>query len=556
MVMRIIQKGSKAFTSQQHTILSAATVIAAIYLFSAFLGFIRNRLLSGFFGDSVELGIYFAADDIPSLIFSLIVSGALSAAFIPAFTKSYKQSENDGWYLTSSIMNISLVAFLIIGVFIMFGAKTIAQEVIARDSSLSEENLVLMASIMRVMMLAQIILICSSFFTSVLQSFKRFVIPSLAPVFYNIGIIIFILLFINRLGVFAPAWGMVFGAILHMSVQLIAVRKLGFKYSFNFDIKSSLVRSVYKLMAPRAIGQAAQKFLNPLYTNLALFISAPSNVILTFATDIQMLPVRIFGMSIGQAALPILANAYKEEDTKEFSDLLLKTIRQIIFFVLPVSILMFILRVPLVRLTIGARKYSWEATVMTAYTLGFYCISLVAQSLILVLARAFFAMHDTKTPLKVSLVAILVNAFTAILFVRYMGLGVWSLGLSYALGSLVDAILLFYYLSIRLKNLEMAAFINSINRITLASLIMGLALYIPYRAFDVLIFDTTRTVGLILLTGIVSLIGFITFMFCAWLFKIEEFNLIIETIDNRLLKKGFLGSLGLNLDRLVSRHRG
>lgn len=549
MVMRLIQKGSKAFTSQQHTILSAATVIAVIYLFSAFLGFIRNRLLSGYFGDSVELGIYFAADDIPSLIFSLIVSGALSAAFIPAFTKLYKSSEKEGWNLTSNLMNISLLAFLVIGIFIMFGAKVISKEIIARDSLLTEDDLVLMASIMRVMMLAQIILICSSFFTSVLQSFKRFVIPSLAPVFYNIGIIIFILLFINRLGVFAPAWGMVFGAILHMAVQFIAVKKLGFSYSITFNFKDKVVRSVYRLMAPRAFGQAAQKFLNPLYTNLALFISAPSNVILTFATDIQMLPVRIFGMSIGQAALPILANAYKEEDTKEFSDLLLKTIRQIVFFVLPISILMFILRVPLVRLTIGARKYSWEATVMTAYTLGFYCVSLVAQSLILVLARAFFAMHDTKTPLKISLLAIFVNAFSAILFIRYLHLGVWSLGLAYALGSLVDATLLFYYLSLRLKNLELAGFINAINKITLASVIMGVALYIPYRALDVLIFDTTRTIGLILLTGIVSLIGFVAFMFCAWILKIEELRLIIELLESRFLKKGFLRFQDRGLDR-------
>ena len=540
MVMRLIQKGSKAFTSQQHTILSAAAVIAVIYLLSALLGFIRNRLLSGYFGDSIELGIYFAADDIPSLIFSLIVSGALSAAFIPAFTQTYKNNEKEGWNLTSSILNISLVAFLIIGIFIMIGAKTIAREIIARDSSLTQENIELMASIMRVMMLAQVILIFSSFFTSVLQSFRHFVIPSLAPVFYNIGIIIFILLFIKRFGVFAPAWGMVFGAILHMSVQLIAVKRLGFSYAFNFDFKNKLVRNVYKLMAPRAIGQAAQKFLDPLYTNLALFISAPSNVILTFAMDIQMLPVRIFGMSIGQAALPILAGAYKEDDTKEFSDLLLKTVRQIVFFVLPVSILVFILRVPLVRLSVGARKYSWEATVMTAYVLGFYCISLVAQSLILVLARAFFAMHDTKTPLKVSLFAIFINAFTAILFIRYLNLGVWSLGFSYALGSMVDAFMLFYYLVSRLKNLDMAKFMHAINKIVLASVIMGIALYVPYRALDVLVFDTTRTLALITLTAIVSFIGLVTYMACAWIFKIEEFNMIIEIVDSRFLKKGFL----------------
>jgi len=530
MVMRFLKRGSKAFTSQQHTILSAAAAIAIIYGLSAVMGFIRNRLLSGYFGDSPELGIYFAADDIPSLTLSLIVSGSLSAAFIPVFTKQFKQNEKEAWSLTSSVLNISLVLFAVLAISVIFGANILAREIIARDSSLTPERIIMLANLMRIMMLAQLVLIFSSFFTSILQSFKRFVVPAFAPVMYNVGIIIFLLLFAKPFGIYAPAWGMVFGSILHMLIQYIVVRKLGFIHKLKFEYKNLGVRKIYKLMIPRTIGQAAQKLLDPLYTNLALFISAPSNVILTFATDIQTLPVRIFGMSIGQAALPILANAYKDDDESKFKQLLIKTIHQVVFFVLPASVIIFILRVPLVRLTVGASKYSWEATVMTAYTLGFYSISLVAQSLVLILARGFYVLHNTKTPLKIGIYSIIINAILGIIFVRYLHLGVWSLALAYSIGSIFNAGLLFFSLSKKMGGFDFTNFIAPVNKIGFASLLTGVALYIPLKAMDALVFDTTRTLGLLTLTGTVSVIGFFSYIFFAWMFKIEELGLVFSSL--------------------------
>lgn len=530
MVMRFIRNGTRVFTSEQHTILSAATIIGFIYCVSAFLGFIKNRLLSGFFGDSAELGIYFAADAIPNLIFSLLVSGALSAAFIPVFTRHYKRNKSEAWDITSSLLNVSLFIFLIFTIIVLFSADFIAREIIARNSDLTAENLRMMANLMRIMMVAQIVLIFSSFFTSILQSFNKFVVPALAPVTYNLGIIIFILLFIKPLGIYAPAYGMVFGAVLHMLTQIPLIRGSGYKYKLLFNLREKGVHEVYKLMVPRTIGQAAQKFLNPLYTNLALFISAPSNVILTFATDIQSLPVKVFGMSIGQAALPILANAIGEnDDLEEFKTLLLKTLQQIVFFVLPVSILIFVLRVPLVRLAVGASRYSWEATVMTSYSLGFFSISLVAQSLIMILARAFYALRDTKTPLFISTIAILVNAILAVLFVRHLDLGVWSLALAYTIGSYVNFTLLFVFLVKKIGGIDFKDFLYHVNRIGVACVITGIALYVPFRAMDELVFDTTRTPGLIVLTASVSIIGLLTYVFFAWLLKIRDLQLIVYT---------------------------
>ena len=535
MVSRIFERGSKALSSQQHTIMSAATVIGLIYLFSAFLGFIRNRLLSGYFGDSPELGVYFAADDIPNLLFSLIVSGSLSAAFIPVFTKYYKKSKDEAWAITSSVLNLSLVLFFVLALCVMFGADFIARETVARNSGLSEVNLILLAKLMRVMMLAQILFIISAFFTSILQSFNRFIIPALAPVLYNLGVIIFILLFTPRFGVFAPAYGMIFGAFLHLGTQFPLAKQLGFKYQKVLNIRNMGVREMYKLMAPRTIGQIAQKFMVPFYTNLALFISAPSNVILTFAEDIQAFPVRIFGMSIGQAALPILSKAYNNDDPKRFRDLLIKTIQQVIYFILPASVLLFVLRVPLVRLTVGAQKYSWKATIMTAYAVGFFSISLVAQSMVLILSRAFYASRDTKTPVIISVFSLFVNGMFAYFFVRNLGLGVWSLALAYAIGSIINATVLFVFLIRKIGSIDIVRFLGPINKMGFATLAMGVALYVPLKALDQVIFDTTRTIWLIVLTAIVSTSGVLTYFGLSWGLKIKELNMAIS-VYNRVKK--------------------
>lgn len=537
MVRNILSRGSKALNSEQQTILSAAFIMGGIYLLSAFLGFIRNRVLSTYFGDSNELGLYFAADDVPSLIFTLIVSGSISSAFVPVFIKYFKKSKNEAWEIASDVMNISFIGILIFTIIMFLNSEFIAREIIGNTSRLTDPEYKLLSQLMSILMLAQLGFLFSSYFTSILQSFHRFVIPALAPVFMNLGMILFVILFTGKLGIYAPAWGTVLGAFIHMAVQLPYVLSLGYKYIPRLSVKHKGVREIYKLITPRLIGQAGQRFLIPLNTNLALFISAPSNVMLTFADDLQSLPVRIFGMSIGQAALPILANTIKEDDISEFKSLLIKTIQQVVFLLAPISILFFILRVPLIRLSVGSSKYSWEATVMSAYSLGFFCISLVFQALVILLSKAFYALCDTKTPLKVGIVSVMINAFFAVFFVRYMGFGVWSLALAYAVGCIFNSVSLLYLISKKVKGIDWTNFYKSINKIILASYVMGIALYLPMKALDKFIFDTTRTLNLIMLTLTVSVMGGIAYILVSYLLKIQELEMI-SSVWLKVLKKG------------------
>ncbi len=537
MVRSVFNVFTRVSKSKQETILTAAGVIALIFAVSAILGFIRNRMYATYFGDSTELGVLFAADDIPTIVFSLIVSGALSTSFIPVFNRIFKKDQLMSWSLVSNAINISLAVFLILFTIVFSFSDYLVANVIAANSNLTAEDLRLFSSILRILMLAQIGFIISSFYTSVLQSFNHFVIPALAPVMLNLGVIIFMIAFYEPLGIYAPAWGTVFGSLLHMLVQYPFIREKGFKYNFVFDLKDKGVREIYKLMLPRTLAQTTQKLIIPLYTNLALYISGASNVILAFADDIQTVPVRLFGISIGQAALPIFASTYDENDTNPFKTLVVKTLYQVVFFVLPISVLVFILRVPLVRLAVGSSKYPWESTVMTAYTLAFFSISFVSQALVLVISRAFYTMYDTKTPLKVSIISMVVNALLAIIFVRVFGLGVWSLGLAFTISSFINVGVLLSQLYKKLEQLDdLYDLLYKINRISISSFIMGIALYIPMKIFDNFVFDTTKTLDLIVLTFVVTMFGFVAFLFLGKIFKLKELDYLYIVLNKIKLR--------------------
>lgn len=532
MVFTLIKKGRSAFFSEQQSILSAATVIGAMYGVSALLGFVKNRMLAHYFGDSNELGIYFAADLIPSFIYTMIIMGAMSAAFIPVFKRKYKNDKDDSWLMASSVLNFLLLLFLAFAIFVLIFAPGIAQLFVANQSSLLPSEIQLMANLMRVMIFAQILLILSSVFTGILESFNRFIVSAFAPIAYNIGIIIVTALLFDRCGIYAPAIGMVVGSILHAASQIPFIKELGYNYIPIINWRDKGFREIIKLSIPRMIGNAAPQLLRLVFTNLALFISAPSMVVWRFASDLQIVPVRLFGISIGRAALPFLTDSVKEGDVEEFKGLLVRTITQTLFFMLPIAVLLFILKVPLVRLAFGAKTYSWGATIMTAYTLAFFSISIAIQAVINILVKAFFALKDTRTPVISSFVTVVSNSILAIYFVYVLHWGVWSLGLAYSVGSFVDFSLLYIFLQKKIGCIKVLG--NELNKIIVSTLIMGVALYIPIHMLDEVVIDTTRTLGLIILTGIVSVIGLITYVLLAYAFKIEEFNLLVVSVGTIL----------------------
>jgi len=533
MVASLIQKGKKAIYSEQQSILSAASVIAFMYAIAALLGFIKNRLLAHYFGDSTELGVFFAADVIPSFIYTMIVAGAMSAAFIPVFKRKKKQNKQLAWEMTSSVLNSLLLVFSFFAILIFIFAKPIASQIIAGQSTLPDADLTLMSQLIRVMMGAQIVLIFSSVLTGLLESFNRFIISAFAPVVYNLGIIISIVFLYQYIGIYAPAVGMVVGSLFHVSIQIPFVKRLGYKYKPIINFKDKAFKEIIRLTIPRVIGNAAPQTLKFVFTNLVLFISAPSMVVWKFASDLQLLPIRLFGTSISRAALPFLTDAVKENDIKDFKILLVKTITQTMFFIFPISILIFVLKVPLVRLAVGSKLFSWGATIMTAYTLAFFSISVAVQAITNVLIKAFYALKDTRTPVLMSFLTVAISSVLGVYFVKYLGWGVWSLAFAYSIGSFFEFITLYLLLQKKIGQIPVLG--NQLNRIIIATLLMGVAVYIPIKLLDEVVIDTTRTIGLLTLTGFVSALGIITYFYLSKLLMIDEFKLIVDT-GKRILK--------------------
>lgn len=528
MVNKIIKNGSSFLLRTQKTILSAASVIAITYGISAVLGLLRSRLLAGFFGTAEELAVFYTADKIPSFVYSLLVVGTISTVFIPVFTNILKKDKESAWKTASSMINISLLAFGALGLLVFIFAPFLVR--LLSVWRFTDSQVALGAALMRIMIAAQLVLILSSFITSLLQSFKYFILPALAPVVYNLGMIGGIVFLTPQYGIFGPAYGVIIGAVLHLLIQLPLIKRVGFNYELVLSLKDRGIREIFGLIPPRIFGSALVQISSIVNNSIAILVSTSSVVVFKFADQLQSFPVNLFGASIALAALPTLSFEANESNKAKFKKTFLTSFHQMLFFVVPASVILLVLRVPLVRLVFGAANFPWEATVRTSYTLAFFSLSLFAQSSVYLLTRAFFALKDTLTPVKVNSITILFSTLLSLLLIRVFGWGVWAVAFSYSLAAITDALVLLILLCKRVGGFKLDELLVPFTKISYAALFMGISLYVPLKLLDQLVFDTTRTIPLLILTVIVGTAGTLSYIFFTWLLKVEEIELLYKLL--------------------------
>ena len=238
-----------------------------------------------------------------------------------------------------------------------------------------------------------------------------------------------------------------------------------------------------------------------------------------------MAPVVLFGQSIAQASFPSLS--LKHDKKGEFLYIFLSSFTLILYLTFPVSAILAVLRIPVVRLFYGEKKLDWPATVDIGKTLAFFALCISAQALIYILSRAYFALKDTKTPFFITLAGVVVNIVSAYYFILVLKLQIYYLALSFSLASIFSIVLLIIFLDRKIV-LPKQQMLYEVSKIGLATLIMGFALYIPIKLLDQLVFDTTRTINLIILTGIASFLGIISYIFFTWLLDIKEAYFVIS----------------------------
>ncbi len=530
---RFLSIGKLIFQGKQNrTVGGAAFVIAVFGIVSRLLGFVRDRILAGTFGAGDMLDVYYAAFRIPDFLYGFFLVGALSAAFIPVFTElREKRGDASSWELANGIF---FLLFFFLGVCSLVVAVFATPITAFLVSGFSPEKQVLTVTLTRVMLIGPMFLGMSAVFGSILVSYRNFIVYSFAPVLYNVGIILGVTVFSKFFGPIGLAYGVVFGTALHFLIQYPTVRRTGFIFSWHVseDIRKQ-VWHVLRLMVPRSLGVAVGQVGVLAGTFFASALASGTLAAFTLATNISSVPLGLFGVAFSLAAFPTLSALIARGEYDRFSDTVLKTARKILFFVLPVSALIIVLRAQIVRVILGTGQFDWDDTMLTFDILGVLAASLFAQSLIPLFARAFFSLQDTKIPFLLALVSEVIHIILLFAFVDTHGS--IMLAVSFSVASIVNLLLLYAFLKRRLSLWRDSVFFLGTAKIVVASFLAMMAAQAGKSLFHFV--DEVDTFIEVFSELIVcGLLGAGVFVFVAWVLKIEELESVRCFIVSRFLK--------------------
>lgn len=504
-----------------------ALVIAVFSVLSRLLGVVRDRLLAGEFGAGPVLDAYYAAFKLPDFIFNIFVLGAFAAAFIPVFIRLKTEAgETRARELVQSVFNLLTVA--LVGLAIV-GWLLAPQLMHVIAPGFDSERLSLALTLTRTLLLAIVALGASNVVGSFLQAERRFTAFALAPVAYNLGIILGLYIFVPRFGAQALGWGVVFGSLLHLAVQLPDAWRSGFRWAWRWGFRQQHVREVGKLLVPRTIGLAASSFEQLITTAFVSILGTGSVAAYALAVNLQSFPINVFGVSLAVAAFPVLAQAVSTQAFSEFRQQFSRSVRRILFFVLPLSVLFLVLRAQIVRVVLGSGAFDWTDTIRTAQVLGFLSLAMVAESLVPLVARAFYAMSDTRTPAVVSLLTVTIYITLLILFRPY---GLAGVGLAYVCSRALNVSALLALLGRRLGSLGADEIIRGGVRMSLAALAAGIVTYATLQVVAPIV-NMRTFVGIAfqgVSAGLLGVVCYLAFVKLWRLVEVQEFWLTLSRV--------------------------
>lgn len=505
----------------------AAIIIAVASVLSRVVGLLRDRILYATFGAGQTLDIYYSAFRIPDLLFNLLVLGALSAAFIPLFLQEQEQhGKAQSVRFAGVVLNWMVLGLAVIGALAALAAVPLAQ--IMFPGASPEEQLQI-AHFSRIMLLSTVFFGMSNVASGVLQSGRRFLSVSLAPILYNLGIILGAVVGVHWFGPIGLAYGVVAGAALHFLVQLPSLLSSGFKFTWGLDRHNPILLTLLKLTIPRSLALGVAQLNIMVMYGLASYLSTGSRAVWAAADNIQQVPINVFGVSMAVAAFPVFSAAFVKAKPEQFKQTFSASFRRVSFFVIPLSIAILLLRAQFVRLIYGTGHFGWEDTYLVAQTVGAFSLALLAQALIPLLARSFFAQKNTKTPVVVSIISVVVNIAAGLLLAPYFG--IVGLALAFAIGSLVNMLLLLAILRVQFGDLDDDKIVDSLVKIVLLSAVSGVVIH-GLKYFLAPIVDMTTYVGVFMQTAGAFLGGAAVYLAVAILFRFEEVDMVHTMLIN------------------------
>jgi putative peptidoglycan lipid II flippase len=529
--MALPQLDTEPVPSDRSRIIQAATIVGVAFIISRLLGIIRDAVINYLFGiTSLEANAYFVANRFPETIFLIIAGGAIGSAFIPTFSAFFVRDDAaGGWRLFSAIINLITVFMTIIAIVAVFLAPQIITlfypDLVATDPRMLDMTVALM----RVMLITPIIFGASGVIMSALNARQHFLLPAVAPIVYNLGIIVGAIAFAPN--VMGLAIGAVLGALGHLLIQLPGLRMKHAHYSPILTLRDPGVLQVLRLMAPRVLGLSFGQLNHLVIQFLAQSMVLGSIPALGYAWRIMIMPQAIIGQALGIAAFPTFSTLAARSAFDEMRLIVADTLRLIFFLSLPAALLMMILRIPIVTVLFQRGQFDSQATEFVAWALLFYALSLIGLAAIEIISRAFYALEDTLTPVLIGMLQLIVMWLLGLwlgnqIFPAIDGLAFGGLALGYTISTFLELILLLWLLRRKMGGVGGRRVLSGVWRMVLASLFMAAITWLALQQFD-----SISALWQLMVAGIA---GTLAYLLASLLLGVTELRQLWSNVQRRL----------------------
>lgn len=509
----------------------SAGIIAGSFVISRVLGLVREIVLARQFGTSEAFSAYVSAFRIPDLLFLVVMAGAFGSAFIPVFSGLLGDGEDEAaWKLASVVLNISGVLVILCAALAWVLAPELVRYVVAPEASTAAQRITV--DCMRVLLLSPVFLGFGIAAKGILEGQDLFTLPALAPIAYNTATILGAIVLGPRVGVYGVAIGVVVGAIGFLLMEIPGLVRSGMRYSISFDPRTPGVSEVGRLLAPRLIGQAAFQLNFVAVTNLAWRTGDQSVSALNYSWQLLMLPHGVLALSVSTVILPTLSRLWQAGDTAAFRATLGSALRPLLFLSLPAAVILFAFRVPIVQTLFQTGAFSAESTSLVAAPLAFLAAGLISYALVEALTRAFYAMHDTRTPVIAGIGIVVLNIVIGLVLLERMGY--LGLALALSLSTTVEAIVLIVVLGRRIGTVSAKAR-EWLLKVIAASGVLALvsAVLADPLTEATLPGNGPRLQQIAVFLFALSVVGLV-YLGCAWILRIPELSDVLDQLSRRV----------------------
>jgi putative peptidoglycan lipid II flippase len=518
--------------NDKHAIGKSAAIVGLFGLVADLAALLRDHLFAVHFGAGHLLDAYYAAFRAPDFVYNLLILGTLSVAFIPVFTEHLVKGEEEARKIVNTVLTVATGGIAICCGILYFFVPQLIHHVIA--PGFTGQPYADTVILTKLFLLSPIIFTASSVFGSVLNSLNRFLMVAIAPVLYNIGIMIGIEIFYPHYGIRGLAYGVLVGALLHLLTQVIGAAYAGFRYRPQFSLGHPGVRKVFTLLLPRILGIDNSLFSGLIASYLGSFLAAGSIAVFSFAINLNTVPLGIFALSFATASFPNLSEHFARKDEPAFNKMLSETAVNILYFIVPSSVLLILLRSQIIRVIYGGGSFDSTAVHLTGLVLGIAAISLFAQSLTALLARAFYARQNTVMPVITGLITIVVNA--AVAYFSYQHFGVAGLAFGFSASAIINAVLLIIFLKPRLQNFSIRPAAVDSLKIIGATVVLALGTYLGLYVVSFML-PLTTTLDVLAQGAIAGIIGIVFYALMTNLFGMNQSELVVNLVKRRFLRR-------------------